>query len=306
MSHPNPRRAGDDRVRRHIRALLEETKRQAADGPLHVQAFLSGMLSGLAASVEILDGGTAEGSLEKMGQRLAAAIGQAYLDGKLPEQPSDLVPGLEPEEESSLNTVGAELEQAQAAIARVRRLSEATIKHSVRAGARQQALDTLAALDSATSAADAMQAAGSPVMTGFTTGIGWKATDHVGHGSPCEETASGSCARPDMSALRGQLGAAITSAPSQELRQDGTGPLRITAYVPDLVSAVLAVIKPHARTYAGLARSADADVQRVIDLYERWVKAGPPPLGTSMARWWDTRLLELCAVINGAGPENPS
>jgi len=43
---------------------------------------------------------------------------------------------------------------------------------------------------------------------------------------------------------------------------------------------------------------AEADVQRVIDLYDRWVKAGPPPLGTSMARWWDRRLVELHNAIH--------
>ncbi|HET6355997.1 hypothetical protein [Streptomyces sp.] len=50
--------------------------------------------------------------------------------------------------------------------------------------------------------------------------------------------------------------------------------------------------------------ATDADVQRVIDLYERWVKAGPPPLGTSMSRWWDVRLAELHAAINP--PKEPT
>ena len=43
---------------------------------------------------------------------------------------------------------------------------------------------------------------------------------------------------------------------------------------------------------------AEDTVTRVIDLYEQWVKAGPPPLGTSMSRWWDGRLAELHAAIN--------
>ncbi|MFC8515515.1 hypothetical protein [Streptomyces sp. NPDC057257] len=38
-------------------------------------------------------------------------------------------------------------------------------------------------------------------------------------------------------------------------------------------------------------------MQRVIRLYEQWVKAGPPPLGTSVSRWWDTRLVELHDAI---------
>jgi hypothetical protein len=37
---------------------------------------------------------------------------------------------------------------------------------------------------------------------------------------------------------------------------------------------------------------------RVTALYERWVKAGPPPLGALLARWWDMRLAELRQAIN--------
>lgn len=40
------------------------------------------------------------------------------------------------------------------------------------------------------------------------------------------------------------------------------------------------------------AERAEASVQRVTALHEQWVKAGPPPLGTSIARWWDKRLAE--------------
>lgn len=51
------------------------------------------------------------------------------------------------------------------------------------------------------------------------------------------------------------------------------------------------------RVTAALYRSAEQDVTRVIELYERWTKAGPPPLGTLMARWWDARLVELHDAI---------
>ncbi|MFJ8538138.1 hypothetical protein [Streptomyces sp. NPDC093591] len=47
------------------------------------------------------------------------------------------------------------------------------------------------------------------------------------------------------------------------------------------------------RVFAALHQSAEQDVTRVIALYERWVEAGPPPLGTPVARWWDARLIEL-------------
>jgi hypothetical protein len=56
-----------------------------------------------------------------------------------------------------------------------------------------------------------------------------------------------------------------------------------------------------AAVLAALHRSAEADVSRVIDLYERWVKTGPPPIGTSVSRWWDIRLAELhTAILNPA------
>ena len=40
----------------------------------------------------------------------------------------------------------------------------------------------------------------------------------------------------------------------------------------------------------------------VVDLYERWVQAGPPPLGTPMSRWWDRRLAELHAALHPTEP----
>jgi DNA-binding transcriptional regulator YbjK len=50
----------------------------------------------------------------------------------------------------------------------------------------------------------------------------------------------------------------------------------------------------------GLARQAaraEATLDRVTELYEQWVKAGPPPLGVPLARWWDARLVELHAAL---------
>jgi hypothetical protein len=58
-----------------------------------------------------------------------------------------------------------------------------------------------------------------------------------------------------------------------------------------------------ARSYAALGHMSETDVQRVIDLYEQWVKAGPPPLGTSISRWWDARLVELHDAILPAAHE---
>ncbi|ELP67717.1 hypothetical protein STRTUCAR8_08596 [Streptomyces turgidiscabies Car8] len=58
-------------------------------------------------------------------------------------------------------------------------------------------------------------------------------------------------------------------------------------------------IETTARVLAALHRSAEDTVTRVIGLYEQWVKAGTPALGTSMARWWDRRLVELHDAIQG-------
>lgn len=50
------------------------------------------------------------------------------------------------------------------------------------------------------------------------------------------------------------------------------------------------------------AARAEAALARVQALADRWAKAGPPPLGTPMARWWDGRLVELNAALDQPGP----
>ncbi|MGC4918670.1 hypothetical protein ACLQ2B_38095 [Streptomyces albogriseolus] len=57
------------------------------------------------------------------------------------------------------------------------------------------------------------------------------------------------------------------------------------------------------RVFAALHHSAEEDVTRVINLYEQWVKAGPPPLGVSISRWWDARLVELHDAIRPSGQQ---
>jgi hypothetical protein len=57
-----------------------------------------------------------------------------------------------------------------------------------------------------------------------------------------------------------------------------------------------------------LTRTADErdTLQAVVDrgraLADQWVKAGPPPLGTPLARWWDKRLVELLAALDEPTP----
>lgn len=98
---------------------------------------------------------------------------------------------------------------------------------------------------------------------------------------------------PASSPLRNQIATAIRA-----LNEGGTlVDLDEEADVLAVADAVLTVILPTTRLLGALHRSAHEDVNRVIDLYGRWVKAGPPPLGTSMSRWWDARLAELHAAI---------
>ncbi|MFI1677023.1 hypothetical protein [Streptomyces sp. NPDC020607] len=93
---------------------------------------------------------------------------------------------------------------------------------------------------------------------------------------------------PAASALREQIAEALADATG------GRWPAQ--AFLTE-ADAVLAVILPGTRITATLACMYEADVQRVTALYEQWVKAGPPPLGASMNRWWDARLVELHNAI---------
>lgn len=64
---------------------------------------------------------------------------------------------------------------------------------------------------------------------------------------------------------------------------------------PDPAATEATELGKTTRVFAALHRSAETDVTRVIDLYERWVKAGPP-IGVSMTgycEWWHEHLAEL-------------
>lgn len=55
--------------------------------------------------------------------------------------------------------------------------------------------------------------------------------------------------------------------------------------------------------YACRIEKSEAGAQRVSALYERWLKSGAPPLGTSVSRWWDTRLVELRTALDESSRE---
>ncbi|SDM47085.1 hypothetical protein SAMN04487981_101627 [Streptomyces sp. cf386] len=67
-----------------------------------------------------------------------------------------------------------------------------------------------------------------------------------------------------------------------------------------------AVLSNELTRRAPLTGQYAAALARVHALYEQWVKAGPPPLGTSVSRWWDARLVELRAAVDDSIPAAPN
>lgn len=97
------------------------------------------------------------------------------------------------------------------------------------------------------------------------------------------------------SALRARLRAAIDPLLLEHPEHNRTD--EHEELLGEIITGVLDVVLPHGRFMRAMHQSAEEDVSRVITLYEHWVKAGPPPLGTSLSRWWDARLVELHDAI---------
>jgi hypothetical protein len=94
--------------------------------------------------------------------------------------------------------------------------------------------------------------------------------------------------------LRNEIAAAIEAA-------DYSGNMR-RGDLADSVMPVLYREWPWLRAEAEPSPAATEATEqekatRAIALHERWVKAGPPPLGVSLSRWWDARLIELHDAI---------
>ncbi|WP_435218372.1 hypothetical protein [Streptomyces sp. bgisy034] len=103
-----PAQTREERARTHIKAAAGTIKAQCPEQLAQPAGlFMSGMLTGLAASVEILDGGTAEGALENVNTRLAAAVGEAYLAGTLPARPAVAETDRQPTREEEVRGVQA-------------------------------------------------------------------------------------------------------------------------------------------------------------------------------------------------------
>ncbi|MFK0124914.1 hypothetical protein ACIQSP_16555 [Streptomyces nigra] len=120
----------------------------------------------------------------------------------------------------------------------------------------------------------------------------WRDTSY----QPTPEPAAKEATEPGESTLRNLIAAAIYERNNPGHRWADAHPDDLVCYGSD-ADAAMSVVQPGANITALLARMSEADVQRVIDLYERWVKAGPPPLGTPVSRWWDARLVELHDAI---------
>ncbi|MDT0567887.1 hypothetical protein RM704_10465 [Streptomyces sp. DSM 3412] len=367
MSQPQTGSAGEDRARTHIKALLTEAKvlTEGTAGTT-AMAFGSGMLTGLAASVQILDGGTAEAAMETIVQRLEASIGTAYLDGSLPPTPSpardqivtvirefpfdnyamddvsysladrpetqEWVPALadavlasvpnDPELRHQLKAAIAALGKSETELAQCRRrnrlahkarrakehqldgirralcdigaiqdddpYSHADLEDVIRQAGRLDELTAAVAADLDSYGEDEDQHCGPVVPPSFMDTIRQDETARVEHAAAVEAATAPAW-------LREQIAVAVRSVLYQDLPGD------MGQHVAD---AVLAVILPVTRITAALTRDSEAAVQRVIALYERWVKAGPPRLGTSLARSWDERLVELREAV--LGTKDPS
>jgi hypothetical protein len=77
-----------------------------------------------------------------------------------------------------------------------------------------------------------------------------------------------------------------------------------TANADDIAAHILAALDAPVSGPAA-TQATEPTVSRVTSLYERWVKAGPPPIGASLPRWWDERLIELHDAILNPTKEQP-
>ncbi|MFF9269119.1 hypothetical protein [Streptomyces rochei] len=95
-----------NRARTHIKAMAQTLKEELQEIPPEQLAqqptgalFLSGIITGLAASVQVLDGGTAEQAMETIQTNLETSVGRAYLNGTLPAPAPDTDKQLSREDE---------------------------------------------------------------------------------------------------------------------------------------------------------------------------------------------------------------
>lgn len=101
--------------------------------------------------------------------------------------------------------------------------------------------------------------------------------------------------------LREQLAAAISPVLDAHPEHNRTD--EHEHVVSEIAAAVLAAVaaeSPWLKATAEDLAAAEQRVKQIAELRDRWVTAGPPPLGTSINRWWDRRLAELHAALQPA------
>ncbi|MFI0530291.1 hypothetical protein ACH3XX_09605 [Streptomyces scabiei] len=315
MSQPKPTPARDDRARTHIKALATEAKTltEGTTGTT-AMAFGSGMLTGLAASVQILDGDSAEAAMETIVQRLAAVIGNAYVDGTLQPKPTTATPA--PDWSTCPAPVDHQphpwhdpwpLPHGQDAHCPGRPTPEPIKGHAGHGSPCERTPDG--------SCASPAEPGPSPLRDQIAAAL-------YERERPPRDPHWPDVYAADREVFEGMADAVLAvilpASALADLREHLAAPIdRILGDWPEhnrtdeheavrneLLEAVLAVVPAATRIAAGRARDAEAEVQRVVDLYERWVKAGPPPLGAPLARWWDMRLVELREAV--LGTKDPS
>lgn len=100
--------------------------------------------------------------------------------------------------------------------------------------------------------------------------------------------------QPAMPVLVADYNQLIARAVEAEARAE-----RLAQNLSDADTEHLELARHNDQTCEAVQRrdTAETVVAQVHALYEQWVKGGPPPLGTSMSRWWDRRLAELHRAI---------
>lgn len=102
-----------------------------------------------------------------------------------------------------------------------------------------------------------------------------------------------------LDALYERLEAAEESESQRQLRGAREAFASATVRAAKAERAVNLLADSHRR-----AEKAEAAVARVRALHTDWLSTGAPPLGTSIARWWDKRLIELAAALDE--PKEPT
>ncbi|MFJ5259114.1 hypothetical protein ACIQAC_01385 [Streptomyces sp. NPDC088387] len=99
-------------------------------------------------------------------------------------------------------------------------------------------------------------------------------------------------------------GESLSPSEAELLRVQAGAEMRFADIADSVTVEAKRLLERRTTTLRLRAEQAEAASERVREMAERWVAAGPPPLGTSVSRWWDARLVELHHAIRP--PEEPN